>query len=215
LKTSYVRLIGVLVLGLHLVCGCGPSRISGPELDQTQLAVAEFINPCDSWQLLAGCLPEDEEPLSSEVLDTLDAILAEELEARKVTSYRGPNTVRQCQEIILFEAEDLDMSGLEFWSRIGRCVPADLLLVPQVFEWRQRQGGEWGADQPARVVFDLFLLDVRQQKLIYRYHCEKEQKSLTEDLFGLGRFFRRGGKWVTAEALAREGMEEGLEALGL
>jgi hypothetical protein len=65
------------------------------------------------------------------------------------------------------------------------------------------------------VVFDLFLLDVRQQKLIYRYHCEKEQKSLTEDLFGLGRFFRRGGKWVTAEALAREGMEEGLEALGL
>jgi hypothetical protein len=177
--------------------------------------VANFIKPCHAWQLLAGCLPEDRERLDPEVLKTLDAILDQELEARDVTAYQGPSVVRQCQEIILFEAEDLDMSGLEYWTRIGRCVPADLLLVPQVFEWRERKGGEWSAEQPAKVVFDLFLVDVRKKELVDRFHFDQEQKSLTENLLGLGRFFSRGGKWVRAETLAREGMRKGLEELGL
>jgi hypothetical protein len=177
--------------------------------------VANFIKPCHAWQLLAGCLPEDGERLDPEVLTTLDKILDQELESRDVTAYQGPSVLRQCQEIILFEAEDLDMSGLEYWTRIGRCVPADLLLVPQVFEWRERKGGEWSAEQPAKVVFDLFLVDVRKKELVDRFHFDQEQKSLTENLLDLGRFFRRGGKWVRAETLAREGVRRGLKELGL
>ena len=214
MKLRYLLIAGI-GLGLCIAAGCGPRKVSGPDLEQTELAVANFIKPCDSWQLLAGCMPEDKDPLPDEVLRTLNDILAEELAARNITSYRGPSTVRQCEEIILFQAEDLDMSGLEYWSRIGRCVPADLLLVPQVFEWRKRKGGEWSAEEPAKVIFDLFLVDVQSQKLVDRYHYEQEQKSLTENLFGLGRFLRRGGKWVDAETLAREGMQDGLEALGL
>ncbi|MFP4428232.1 MAG: hypothetical protein ACLFPB_02835 [Desulfovermiculus sp.] len=195
--------------------GCGPRQTGGPDLEHTELAVADFVKPCDSWQLLAGCLPEDEEPLSPGVLQALNSLLEQELHAKEVTSYIGPSVVEQCREIVLFEAEDLGMSGLEYWSRIGRCVPADLLLIPQVFEWRERKGGEWGAEEPAKVVLDLYLLDVRNKELLDRFHYDQEQKSLTEDLLGFGRFIRRGGKWVSAETLAREGIKQGLEELGL
>lgn len=214
MKARYLA-IACIVFWVGMSVGCGPRQIDGPDLEHTELAVADFVKPCDSWQLLAGCLPEDQDPMPSDVLQTLDSILEQELHAQNVTSYIEPSVVQQCKEIVLFEAEDLGMSGLQYWSRIGRCVPADLLLIPQVFEWRERKGGEWGADEPAKVVFDLYLLDVQKKELLDRFHYEQEQKSLTEDLLGLGRFIRRGGKWVTAEALAREGMKQGLEALGL
>ena len=211
-RYAFIALILIVVI---TGAGCGPPQVSGPDLDQTELAVGGFMKPCDSWQLLAGCLPESQDPMPKEVLRTLNAILDQELQNRKVSSYRGRSVVQQCEEIVLFEAEDLDMSGLQYWTRIGRCVPADLLLVPQVFQWRERKGGDWGADEPAKVVFDLYLVDVQNQKLLDRFHFEREQQSLSENLLGLGRFIRRGGQWVTAEALAREGIKEGLEALGL
>ncbi len=208
-------LIVVVLLSQVVHFGCGPRHVQGPDLDQTELAVAGFKKPCDSWQLLAGCLPENEEPLSENVIQSLNAILTQKLKARNITAYQGKSVVQQCQEIVLFEAEDLDMSGLQYWTKIGRCVPADLLLIPQVFEWRERKGGEWGADEPAKVVFDLFLLDVQKKELVDRFHYEQEQKALSENLLGLGRFLRRGGQWVTAETLAQEGIAQGLEALGL
>lgn len=203
------------MIGLSVGVGCGPRQVSGPDLDQTELAVAGFMKPCDSWQLLAGCLPESLEPMPEDVLQTMNDILDHELQNRNVTPYQGRSVVQQCEEIVLFEAEDLDMSGLQYWTKIGQCVPADLLLVPQVFEWRERKGGEWGVEEPAKVVFDLYLVDVQQQKLLDRFRFEREQQSLSDNLLGLGRFIRRGGQWVTAEALAREGIQEGLEALGL
>jgi hypothetical protein len=49
--------------------------MGGPDLEHTELAVADFVKPCDSWQLLAGCLPEDQNPMSMDVLQTLDSIL--------------------------------------------------------------------------------------------------------------------------------------------
>lgn len=210
--------ITVNLIVLTLLCllpACGPRQVSGPDLDQTELAVAAFMKPCNPWQLLAGCLPESQDPIPDKVLQTLNTLLAEEMDERNIATYRGHSVVQQCQEIVLFEADNMDMSGLEYWSRIGRCVPADLLLVPQVFSWRERKGGEWGVDQPAQVAFDLYLVDVQNQELIDRFHFEQEQKSLSENLFGLGKFLKRGGQWVTAEALAREGMKQGLEALGL
>lgn len=214
MKPRYLA-IACIVFWVGMSVGCGPRQTGGPDLEHTELAVADFVKPCDSWQLLAGCLPEDEEPLSPEVLQALNSLLEQELHAKEVTSYIGPSVVEQCREIVLFEAEDLGMSGLEYWSRIGRCVPADLLLIPQVFEWRERKGGEWGAEEPAKVVLDLYLLDVQNKELLDRFHYDQEQKSLTEDLLGFGRFIRRGGKWVSAETLAQEGIKQGLEELGL
>lgn len=214
MKPKYA-LIVIILLCISMGGACGPRQVSGPDLEQTELAVAGFMKPCDSWQLLAGCLPDSLDPMPDDVLQTLNNILNQELQNRNVTSYQGPSVVQRCEEIVLFEAEDLEMSGLQYWAKIGRCVPADLLLVPQIFEWRERKGGEWGADEPAKVVFDLYLIDVQQKKLLDRFRYEREQKSLSENLLDLGRFLRRGGQWVTAEALAREGIQEGLEALGL
>jgi len=42
---------------------------------------------------------------------------------------------------------------------------------------------------------------------------DENQQALTENLLGIGKFFKRGGKWITAEALSKEGVEKGLDAL--
>jgi len=41
----------------------------------------------------------------------------------------------------------------------------------------------------------------------------EEQKALTQNLFTMGKFFRRGARWVTVDELAEEGINAGLDNL--
>jgi hypothetical protein len=177
--------------------------------------VAGFSQPCHEWEMLAGCLPETLDEVVRKTFQELNVILREELQDHGVESFKGQALVKQCQEIVLQEQEGQPFSSLEYWTTVGQCLPVDFLLIPQVFEWREREGGEWGVDQPARVVLDLYLVDVRQKKLLDRFHFEREQQALSENLFNVKRFFQRQGRWVTAFDLAREGLDQGLTELGL
>jgi hypothetical protein len=42
---------------------------------------------------------------------------------------------------------------------------------------------------------------------------EEEQRALSENVLKLGKFLKRGGKWVRAEVLSQEGIEKGLDIL--
>ena len=94
---------------------------------------------------------------------------------------------------------------------MGRCLPADFILVPQVLYWKDFGGG----GNPASVVLDLFLLDVKGERVVARYHFDETQKALTDNLLDLGKFVRRKGEWIEADALAKEGIEAGLSEMGL
>ena len=91
----------------------------------------------------------------------------------------------------------------------------DLLVVPQMLELRERAGGELGVEKPAKIVMDIFLVDVRNETLIGRSRFEETQTALTSNLLEADKFFKRGGKWISAAQLAREGMVKAVKELRL
>lgn len=205
----------ILVCLGFLLSGCAPGLQVEPLPEEAGLAVAGFAIPGNTRELFPESSPPALTEIDQDVLRSLDQTLKSQLEHKGRTAYRGLALVRQCREIVLQEHPEESLSALRYWTLVGRCIPADYLLVPQLFAWQGRKGGEWGTEQAAKVVFDFYLLDVRNKEIARRFHFDQEQQSLTENLLTFSSFLKRRGKWISAEALAREGIVQGLEELGL
>ena len=93
----------------------------------------------------------------------------------------------------------------------GRATDTDAVLVGFVYRFRQRVGQGYGAKSPASVAFDMHLIRVADSRNIWSAHFNETQKSLGDNLFRLGSFISRGGRWLTAEELADSGLEEIIE----
>ena len=208
-------MVAVMVcVACFLLTSCAPKTVGIPIGKDASLAVAGFQQPSHAWELLAGHLPEEHVVLPDTVRGMMDAELGTQLAQRTDTPVIVPGVVKQCQEILLAKQERSRPSAFEFWVNVGKCVPADYILVPYVFQWKERSGNEWSVNSPAMVVFDLYLIDVKN-KTVTRAHYEEEQHSLSENVLDAGTFFKRGGAWITAEQMAREGLAQCLEELGL
>ncbi len=148
----------------------------------------------------------------SKLLSSLDQILNQELLKRGWVGFKDFTVVRQCEEIVL--SKNPSLRGLDRWCEIGRCVPVRYLLVPELKRWRERKGSKWGVIEPCMVEFFFYLIDVKKKEVIKVFHFNKEQKSLSENILEIKKFFKRKG-WITAKELFTEGVREGLKELGL
>jgi hypothetical protein len=80
-----------------------------------------------------------------------------------------------------------------------------------VYRFQERKGGNYAVDKPASVGFHLHLMEDSSVRRVFVF--DESQQSLSQNVFDIGKFFQRGGKWVTAEELSREGIKAGLEYL--
>jgi len=215
---SYYRIfvwIVWIVLVSILVVGCGGKNKSFTLPQDTDLAVAGWNQPMHKWENVSGYLPKDLSLVSKDVLLELDKILEKELADQNINQYKGKFVVDQCKEIVLYEGDKQKLTGQKYWVKVGQCLKTDYLLIPQLLVWQERTGGEWASEQPAKVEFYLYLLDVENKTIASSFHFEKEQKGLTENLLKLPEFVKRKGRWIPAKQLAREGINTGLSELGL
>ncbi len=211
-----IRLVCVVfLLSLVAASGCAKHVIPPMERPTGTLAVAGFTHPTYSWQLLAGYVSVEGREMDREILDQLDQSLVATLNAHGVIDYAPLANTRQCQEIVTFRDEGQRISALKYWVSVGRCMNVDWLLVPQVLNWQERVGDEWGSLKPASVSLDFYYIDVKAGEVRVRKHFEEVQLALSEDLASAGKFFDRGAKWITALMLAQEGIEIKLTELGL
>ncbi len=211
---KYRMLCIMIWVACFALTSCAPRTGGIPVEKGASLAVAGFQHPSHAWELLAGHLPEEQVVLPEAVMGMMDTELGTQLAQRTELPLIVPGIVKQCQEILLAKQNRSRPSAFDFWVEVGECVPADYILVPFIFQWKERSGNEWSVNSPAKVVFDLYLIDVRN-KTVTRSHYEEEQQSLSENVLDVGTFFKRGGSWITAEQMAREGMAQCLEELGL
>lgn len=93
-------------------------------------------------------------------------------------------------------------------QQLGRQEGVDAVLCGFIYAFRDRQGGDLSIEKPARVVFELNLIDTVNGALIWQPHFKETQKTLAEDLFQIKKFFKRGGKWVTAEQMGRQALSD-------
>jgi hypothetical protein len=80
-----------------------------------------------------------------------------------------------------------------------------------IYRFQERKGGNFAADKPASVSFHMHLMKDGVVGKIFPY--SEEQKALTQNLFTMGKFLKRGARWVTADELAEEGINTGLDNL--
>jgi hypothetical protein len=183
-----------------------------------KLAVAGFTNPMFNYELLAGYLAHEGHPVDKKVINELDQKLVRTLSKHGVTGFARPAITKQCQEIEVFENMGSQReAAFSYWINVGKCMSADYLLVPQVLFWQPHRGMKKPNYnvQPASVVIDLYLIDVNNKRIVRRIHYDETQTPLTENMLDAGKFFKRGGKWVSAMELADEALESGLMELGL
>ena len=93
-------------------------------------------------------------------------------------------------------------------ARIGRELKADAVIIGSVTSFQERVGSSLGIERPASVGFEVELFSTKDDKLLWKSGFYETQASLTEDIGSLPLFIKRGGKWITAEELARYGAEE-------
>ena len=91
---------------------------------------------------------------------------------------------------------------------VGSELGAEGVVGGYVYRFRERKGVSYAVEQPASVAFEIHLLRVSDGALVWRGNFDKTQSSLMEDLLQISSFYRGKGRWVTAEELTEEGMEQ-------
>ena len=205
---------------LMLVCmafsGCTKPRQPSMPVGNLKLGVAYFSQPAEPSDMLAGYLVEETPRIEDKTLNEMDALFASVLTAQSKNSFRSRESALHCSKTVAAqEGRNNNQAALRSWSAIGRCMGVDLLVVPQMLDYRERDGGSYGVVTPAKVIMDIFVVDVRNESLISRSRFDETQSALTNNLLDAGKFLKRGGKWVTAHDLAEEGMEKAVKELGL
>ena len=202
--------------GSFLLVACATPRQPAMPVGNLKLGTAFFSQPAEPSQMLAGYLVEDAPRIDPKILNEMDALLAAVLAANSKNNFHSRESALHCARTVAAqEGRSNNQAAIRTWSSIGRCMGVDILVVPQMLEYRERDGGALGAAESAHIVMDIFVLDVRNEILISRSRFDETQSPLTSNLLEADKFFRRGGKWVTARDLAEEGMNKAIKELGL
>ena len=92
----------------------------------------------------------------------------------------------------------------ELWVEAGRALGADAVLGGFIYRFKDRSGKDYGVDDAASVAFDLHFIRVLDGRVQWSGRADETQQPLSNNLFMLGKFIRRGGKWVTVREMATD-----------
>jgi hypothetical protein len=96
--------------------------------------------------------------------------------------------------------------------RVGEELNADAVLAGYLYCFRERVGYDYAAENPASVAFGIYLIRVSDGAVIWKGVFDKTQRSLSEDVLQFSSFVKEKGKWVQAEFLLKEGVEEVMQS---
>ena len=161
---------------------------------------ASVRSPLTGKAFMTGPVAEGAELLLSDLL--VDA-LRQQTAFQTVPSGDAPGVLNA-----LKDTAEARRSPLKTLSQTGRMLNADLVFQGYLYRFKQRVGKDYAAESSASVAFDLYLIDSREQKVVWSAFFDETQQALTDDLRFIGTFFRRGGRWITAEEMAGEAMQD-------
>ena len=98
-------------------------------------------------------------------------------------------------------------------QRAGRRQGAQVVCCAYLYAFRKRVGRDFGVETPARVSFELNLIRVDTGAVIWQRDFCETQQALNDDLLKIGRFIRRKGRWVSAEEMAVQALQDLVEEI--
>lgn len=109
------------------------------------------------------------------------------------------------------EKREFEIKPMRSSIQLGKALNMDFVFIGYLFRFVERIGSHWGADRPASVGFDIHLIRLKDEKMVWEGRFDETQKPLSENLFKIGSFVRRKASWLTAEELSIVGMDEMLK----
>jgi hypothetical protein len=95
--------------------------------------------------------------------------------------------------------------------QVGKKLDMDFIFIGVLFRFEERIGSHIGAEKPASVGFDVHLIRLKDEKIVWIGKFDETQRPLSENLLKIGSFVRRKASWLTAEELSSVGMDEMLK----
>ena len=103
---------------------------------------------------------------------------------------------------------DVGVSRRRLLVQMGREIGADAVVSGVVYRFEQRVGTALSVESAASAGFGVHLLRCSDGRLLWSDHFDETQHNLSENLFELPSFVKRGGQWLTVEKLAAYGLSE-------
>jgi hypothetical protein len=106
----------------------------------------------------------------------------------------------------ILSGEKTELPERELLVKVGRALDADAILAGKVYRFVERDGSNFSVTSPASVAFDVTLIRVSDSRIMWTGHYDETQQSLFENIYRWSTFLKRGGRWVTAEKMAIDGL---------
>jgi hypothetical protein len=215
-----LNILLLIVLSLVLALGaCSKRPRSTADVPRNlsgtySITVAPFTQPVNASQLIMGRIPEDQGRVPEDMLTSLDMQLRRTLTTDTNRQYKFISMRTLPKDMTTFHSSE-QPQALPRWIEYGKKQGAQVLLIPQVLDWHEREGSTAGVTQSAHVRVEFFLLRVDTGSIMDRSVFEEKQLGLSENLLNMGSFLKRKGQWVTAEDLTVESMRKAVKDLGL
>jgi hypothetical protein len=184
-----------------LLASCAPRHAALPQ-EETVRVRSIAILPAELVAEGRSSSPEEQAALETG-LQTMNSLLVEHFAGR--------------ENIVLVTEEERNRLGADFLScrptaalAVCRAYQADAVLLLTLNRFRERDGGDYSVNSPASVAFDYRLIKGDTGQTLCSGVFNETQQPLLDDILLFFQRAKRGFKWLTAEALAREGLAQKL-----
>jgi hypothetical protein len=213
-RNQWVFMCLISVGWLFLACQQASVNVSEPAsgpLKIEKILVLHFKDLSD----LPGDHPDVRSPVSGRIFitgevaanatDFLTGHLVSWLQSKTAYEIRIPDNPQSSASIFDQTGSDLVLNRKNL-ILLGHKEAVDAVLLGFVYRFRERVGKGFSAVSPASVAFDLHLIRMRDGRTVWSANFDETQQSLDQNLFQLGTFLSRGGRWITAEDMATAGL---------
>jgi hypothetical protein len=111
-------------------------------------------------------------------------------------------------EFLSTKADNPKLSYREQAVAAGKSLGVDAVMIGVISEYTERAGSAIGVESPAAVTFSVEVLDTQDGRVLWESYFKETQKPLLENVYEIGKFFKRGAKWITSDELAKEGARQ-------
>jgi hypothetical protein len=204
-------LLLLLVLGMILATSIALRAETKPSLAILPFMIhrADELGRGVACPICRGIIQRGEIAFSSQ--NTLTRLLYQKMESKETFKILPLEKVEEAFSQI--DRMQFELTPLRSSIRLGKTLNMDFVFVGVLFRFEERIGSSIGAEKPASVGFDVHLIRMKDEKMVWTGKLDETQRPLSENLFKIGSFMRRKASWLTAEELSSVGMDEMLRRL--
>jgi hypothetical protein len=195
--------MGLAVCCLIVAAGCAQKNESNPVSKDPGVAVSGIaVMPVRSAVDFEDAVSSADEKSLRDGSQVMNGLLKQVL--------AGKPGVRFVSEQPRAGANEKASNKLEAARRIAAQQGCNAVLETTLSRYSERVGGDYGVKQSAAVTFAYKLYEVGEGRVLCHGRFDEQQQSVMENLLALPKAQSRGLTWLTAEELARDGLQEKL-----